>query len=190
MKNLIVESPLNEQEICVKCGFCCDGTLFSYAVLQAGEQGNLPEKIEQNYSKEGDREFFKLPCSYFCGKCTIYGQKRASICSAFRCQLLKDFSNDKITQANAIKMIDNAVKLKKEIYLLYRQIFGEDYTLSFRELLIDLGRYGSDDLETNKLGKAIELLRIKCNIYETLLIKNFKSIKNFKQLLNTSMEKN
>ncbi|QHV96967.1 hypothetical protein [Spirosoma endbachense] len=188
MKDLAVESPLNEQEICVKCGFCCDGTLFSYAVLQAGEQGNLPEKIEQNYSKEDGREFFKLPCSYFCGKCTIYDQKRASICSAFRCQLLKDFSIDKITQANAMRIIDNAVKFRDEIYLLYREIFGNDYRLSFRNLLVDLAKYGNDAFEDDPLNQSIELLRIKCNIYETLLIKNFKSIKNFERLISTSME--
>ncbi|QIP13924.1 hypothetical protein G8759_15545 [Spirosoma aureum] len=188
MKDLIVESPLNEQELCVKCGFCCDGTLFSFAVLQAGEQGDLPEKIEQSYSKEDDREFFKLPCSYFCGKCTIYDKKRASICSAFRCQLLKDFSKDKITQTNAIKIIENAAKFREEIYSLYRQIFGKDYTMSFRDLLVDLGKFGREDSENNSLNKSIELLRVKCNIFETLLIKNFKSIKNFERLLSTSME--
>ena len=44
MADLNADIPVIEQEICVTCGFCCDGTLFKYAVLQSGERGNLPAK--------------------------------------------------------------------------------------------------------------------------------------------------
>lgn len=188
MNDLPVESPLEEQEICVNCGLCCDGTLFSYAILEAGEQGSLPEKIEQTYGKEGEKEFFTLPCSYFCGKCTIYGQKRASICSAFRCQLLVNFSKSQITQPEAIKVVNKALMLKAEIYQLYRQTFGHDYTLSFREMLEDLGKFKSSIHENGSVDTPVEFLKAKCTIYETLLIKNFKSIKNFERMINISMD--
>ncbi len=188
MNTLLVESPLDEQEICVGCGLCCDGTLFNHAVLQPGEQGNLPVEIEQRYGREGEYEFFTLPCAYFCGKCTIYGQKRASICSDFRCQLLINFSANKLTKANAIKVVDNALIYKTEIYQLYKQIFGRHYTLSFRNLLIELGKYTETMPENDPLKTSIELLRTKCIIFETLLIKNFKSLKNFEQMISTPIE--
>jgi len=53
-----------EQQICLKCGLCCDGTMFVQAIPQKGEKGNLPEKIEKNYKKDTEGEYFKLPCPY------------------------------------------------------------------------------------------------------------------------------
>jgi hypothetical protein len=59
------KAPLNEQVICTKCGFCCDGTLFLHAGLVPGERGSLPEKIEKNSFSYDGKDFFKLPCLYF-----------------------------------------------------------------------------------------------------------------------------
>ncbi|MBE0674536.1 MAG: hypothetical protein IH591_07745, partial [Bacteroidales bacterium] len=88
-----VEAPAEEQAICVVCGFCCDGTLFVNAGLNQGERGSgLPEKIEQASFSEGGRDYFRLPCNYFSGKCSIYDRNRADVCSSFRCQLLKDLA--------------------------------------------------------------------------------------------------
>jgi hypothetical protein len=65
-----------EQEICVDCGFCCDGTLFNQAVLKPAEKGNLPHWMEENYREKEDDGFFPLPCAYFDGNCTIYNYCR------------------------------------------------------------------------------------------------------------------
>ena len=186
MNTVIVESPLSEQEICLNCGLCCDGTLFSYADLATGEQGNLPDEIEQKYAKQDDYEYFALPCSYFCGKCTIYDQKKPIVCSVFRCQLLKNVSSAKITQSDAIKTVANALKFREEIYQLYKQIFGREYTLSFRELLDELSTLQDDAINDKALRLSIDLLKMKCTIYETLLIKRFKSIKNFERMITVS----
>lgn len=188
MNTVIVESPLTEQAICVKCGLCCDGTLFSHADLAAGEQGNLPEEIEKKYGVNGDYEYFTLPCSYFCGKCTIYDQKKAVVCSAFRCQLLKDVSSAKVTQDDAMKTVANTLKFREDIYEHYKQIFGRDYTLHFREMLDELGQFQYDNPAKTALTMSVDLLKMKCDIYETLLIKRFKSIKNFERMINTLME--
>ena len=182
------ESPLAEQEICVNCGLCCDGTLFNHAMLQAGEQGNLPEKIEEQYVKDDEKDFFTLPCFYFCGKCTIYNQKRPVVCSTFRCQLLKNFSNHKITQEKAIATVVSALKLRDELYQLYLQITGQEFTLSFSKMLVEVGNIVSSNSENTRLINPIDLLKIKCTLYETLLIKNFKSIKNFEKMIIPSME--
>ncbi|RDB04325.1 hypothetical protein [Runella aurantiaca] len=181
------ESPVAEQEICVKCGICCDGTLFNHAELEPGEMssGSLPKKIEQNYRKMGEKERFVLPCQYFEGKCTIYDQNRAIVCSAFRCQLLKDFSKGRITKYDADKTVLNALKFRNEIFELYKRIFGVDTKLSFRQLLTEIGKMPVPPAEQSK---ELALLKAQCNIYETLLIKNFKSIKTFKSMIDTTVE--
>ena len=188
MNTAIVGSPLAEQEICVNCGLCCDGTLFSNADVVSGEKSNLPEKIEQRYSKEDDYESFRLPCPYFCGQCTIYDKKKPIVCSAYRCQLLKDVSSGKVTQADALKTVANTLKFRAEIYQLYKQIFGRDCTLHFRAMLFELGQFQIDNPEKTALSLSVDLLKIKCDIYETLLIKKFKSIKNFERMVNTSTD--
>ena len=71
------QAPLQEQDICVTCGFCCDGTLFAHALLNPGEKGSLPERIEESVFSLDDRDYFHLPCRYFAGRCTIYDRQRA-----------------------------------------------------------------------------------------------------------------
>ncbi len=46
MSEQLLKGPPKEQDLCVNCGFCCDGTIFMHAVLIQGEKGNLPEKIQ------------------------------------------------------------------------------------------------------------------------------------------------
>ena len=187
MTDLIAEIPVAEQEICVTCGFCCDGTLFKRAMLEPGEYGSLPQKIEEQYGKADESEFFVLPCAYFCGKCTIYDQKRAEVCGAFRCKLLKNFSKDQFTQTDALQTIANAKVMRNEIFQLYGDLVGVAYSRSFMELLDELPTlhrmYGADSVK----NKQVSLLVLKCALLDTLLIKTFKSRKSFEALLEPSM---
>lgn len=106
---MMLNNPVLEQEICVGCGLCCDGTLFNHAPLQPGERGHLPTKIGEGYQKEGDRKIFRLPCAYFSGKCTIYDQPRAHVCVAFRCQVVRKVATHTISQAQVMHTIFDAL---------------------------------------------------------------------------------
>ncbi len=177
-----MSSPENEQEICVTCGFCCDGTLFSTATLKPGEKGNLPEKMEEAYGKNGEYEFFKLPCAYFCEKCTIYDQKKANVCSSFRCKLLKDVAKNEVSQEQALGIVENAMQMRQEVFKLYAAIFHVAHAPHFRQILTSIG----DKEEANDpiaLTKEFQLLKIKATILETLLIKQFKSEDIFEKMI-------
>ena len=173
------ENSKNEQDICISCGFCCDGTLFHQAILQPGEKGSLPEKIEQAYFKKEDQEFFKLPCLYFDQKCTIYDQEKAIICSAFRCQLLNDFSENKISLKTAKEIVRNSKNTREELLQDYAQITGKEEKITFRQLLIELGKLQK---ETKGQDLEFELFNASCNIFESLLIRYFKSEENFNSM--------
>ncbi len=187
MTDLTAEIPVAEQEICVTCGFCCDGTLFNRAMLEPGEYGSLPQKIEEQYGKTDESEFFVLPCAYFCGKCTIYDQKRAVICGAFRCKLLKNFSKDQFTQADALQIIANAKGLRDEIFQLYGKLVGVAYSHSFMELLDELPALYQTHKADSVKNRQVNLLFSKCALLDTLLIKSFKSAKSFDVLVKSSM---
>lgn len=179
--NYIIISP--EQNICITCGFCCDGTLFNKAVLQAGEYDNLPVKIKQNYFKQDDNEYFKLPCLYFDNLCTIYHQQKADICSSFRCQLLKDFSGGKITMDYALTAISNAKKIKEELFTEFRKQTGSENIKTIRGLLREIGKIQDKKVNYAINDTELELFTAKCNIFESLLIKHFKSEKDFSNLI-------
>ncbi|GAB2552019.1 YkgJ family cysteine cluster protein [Spirosoma aerophilum] len=187
MIDLNAHIPIEEQEICVTCGFCCDGTLFKRAILEPGEQGNLPEKIEELYGKESESEFFNLPCPYFCEKCTIYEQKRASICGAFRCQLLKNMAKDTVTNDKALRIVANAKQLRAEIMQLYTALTGLVYVGGFMQFLDEIYTLKQTTASDPLKNGQFNLLVMKCGILDALLTKTFKSPKSFDALLKESM---
>jgi|WetSurMetagenome_2_1015567.scaffolds.fasta_scaffold177462_2 hypothetical protein len=182
MEESPLQGPVKEQEVCINCGFCCDGTLFFHAHLNPGERGHLPEKIESDSFSEGDKDYFRLPCNYFSGKCTIYDQKRADICSSYRCQLLNDFAERKITLSEALEVIREAMKMRTEIFEQYKLITGDRTDIHFRKLLQELGKIQKRATTEESLGIDYEMLLAKCNIFETLLIKNIRSAGDFDKM--------
>jgi hypothetical protein len=178
-----VKSPLSEQKICVACGMCCDGTLFERATLQPGEKGHLPPWMEENYRIVDGKECFPQPCHYFNGKCTIYNQKKAHVCSAYRCLLLKDFSKGKVTQEQSLQIVSNALRLREEILADYRNLFPGNEILPFRFLLKKLWEIKNNQDEGTPLNIEMERLMGKCNIFEALLIRYFKSADDFNKMM-------
>ncbi len=189
MSEVQVNAPLEEQQICIGCGFCCDGTLFLHAMLNPGEHGNLPEKIEQNYRQEGTKEMFLLPCLYFAGRCTIYDSKKALVCSGYRCQLLNDFAAGRISMQDALDIVAAAKGLLEEIIRLYRDLTGKDHPLTFRELLAGLKSVTEDSNAEAEPDSREELLIGKCNIFEVLLIRHFRSAGDFERMMVSDNEK-
>jgi hypothetical protein len=177
------ESPEQEQEICLTCGMCCDGTLFDHAKVEPGEKDLLPDEIRKNYFRDGENEKFKLPCSYFSNRCTIYSHHRASTCWKFRCELLKKFSERKITITDAFKIIQSAHALRSEIFSGYRQLFKEDSNLYFRRVFEILETYRAGETDTDSCEKSVELLISKCIIFDVLLTRHFKLEKYFQQMI-------
>jgi len=163
---------------------CCDGTLFLHASLNRGEKGNLPEKIEQNTFSESEKDYFRLPCLYFEGICSIYNKKRTNICSSYRCQLLKDFAVNKITKAAALKIVKDASAIRDDIFREYNNLSGRWEVLCFKRLpgeLIKSVDFGSLSLP---VIEKYNLLLGKCNILEALLIKYIRSEGDFDDLMD------
>lgn len=174
----------NEQKLCVSCGLCCDGTLFDKAVLQKGEKGSLPEKIEEKYFVEGEQEYFRLPCHYFNGKCSIYHLKKAHVCSSFKCQLLRDCIKGKVEYQAADSIVVHAKTLRAEIYDLASQLFDDEKKLPFRDLHTKLMEIKAKE-PLKMTDKLLELLMIKCQIFEVLLTRHFRADEEFQEMIIT-----
>jgi len=181
--------PIEEQKICVNCGFCCDGTLFLYACLNPGERGHLPEKIEQQSFREGGNDYFRLPCRYFSEKCTIYDSERAYVCASYRCQLLKDYAGGKLSQLDAQEIVRDAMQMRNSLLEQYYRISGDNKEINFRQLLIDLGKIQKSASENEPVSIDYEMLLAGCNIFEALLIKQIRSASDFEGLMIGEMDK-
>lgn len=183
MSELPLQGPVEEQSICVRCGFCCDGTLFLHAVLNSDERGHLPEKIEQNSYSEAEKDYFRLPCHYFSEKCTIYDRARADVCGSYRCQVLNDFADGKIILTDAMEVVREAMSIRTEIIDEYRRISGNNGDINFKQILIELGKTQKSVSERKAVSMDYEMLLARCNIFETLLIKHFRSAENFEKMI-------
>lgn len=179
----IIQGPPEEQQICVDCGFCCDGTIFECASLKPGERGNIPVKMVTGTVPEKGEEYFHLPCPYFNKKCTIYDLKRAEVCGTFRCQLLKKFAAGELSPDQAINVISVAAGMRMEIKIKFQRLTGRSEAISFRQMIRELGKIVKAEKNGQSFREEIELLIVRCNIFEALLIKHFRSEDDFEKLV-------
>lgn len=95
--------------ICLPCGFCCDGTLVGHVQLGREELPVLKELME--IEDVNDKGFFLQPCNNYCEGCNIYS-KRPKQCASFNCGLLKSVEQEELDFDSAVETI-HAVKQKK-----------------------------------------------------------------------------
>jgi len=100
-----------EQDLCKRCGFCCDDTLFPHASVKKDEV--LPPGFEEVVEKK--KRYFVLPCAHFNGICTIYHQKRPTICSSFQCLVLERVIKGENSYAEADQLIAQLKSQKARI---------------------------------------------------------------------------
>ena len=105
----------NYQNICIHCGFCCDGTLFNHANIKESES------IAPGYDFEiipEEKRGFKQPCPYYNNNlCTIYDHRPYSVCESFRCKLLRSVISENVSYTDAVKIINELIGLKTKIEL-------------------------------------------------------------------------
>jgi hypothetical protein len=172
-----------EQAICLKCGFCCDGTLFLRATVKPGDVRPFPEKIDCTVFYEADYNYFRLPCSYFSSGCTIYDDRRPLVCGDFRCQLLKDFTDGRINMDEAVSISGEAIVMRDNLLMQYKKISGRDEETCFQGLLVEFARMQSIAREDDPVNNDYDILLAGCNIFEALITKHFRSKSDFDKMM-------
>jgi hypothetical protein len=154
-----------------------------HAVLKPEEAESLPSKIRESVFSEGEKEYFRLPCKYFTGKCSIYEGHKADVCGSYRCQLLRDVEGHKVSHSEAMTIVREASAMRGEITELYRRFSGNSGTIHFMEILFSLGRYLKETAGNEIQDIDYEILQARCNIFEALLIKYFRSANDFEKMI-------
>jgi hypothetical protein len=166
----------NNQNICIHCGFCCDGTLFSYANIKKNEQ------IAKGFSFEiieSENRGFKLPCDYLRGKvCSIYQERPYSICEAFQCKLLKALRTGNIPFDDAMKIIDQVTELKSKIEQQLLEYHPENKGDSIIDKMKEFNACFKETMSGEEFRKKFGNMVLDYFILNKVLNNKFKNEKN------------
>ncbi len=119
------------EQLCQKCGLCCDSTLFADVELRPGDNPARFKKIGLQIQQKGLRKLaFAQPCACFDGcNCRIY-EERPGRCRTFECGLLKKVENGEMAPANALKKIVSAKNKAERVRELLQLNGQNDATLA------------------------------------------------------------
>jgi hypothetical protein len=103
--------------ICVGCGLCCDGTLFTHLTALDENDLGLPLRLlGVRVIVEADPPAFALPCPAVAdGRCTIYDQHRPRACHEFNCDLVHAVANGTTSAAAAGQVIATTLALRDRV---------------------------------------------------------------------------
>ncbi len=105
-----------EQSLCIRCGLCCDGTLFERA--RVSPEDDLARLEAEGFilisATAGMR--FELPCHLHHDRvCTVYQQWRPQVCHTFRCALLRRLAAGELSLEAAGAQIERTVELAHRV---------------------------------------------------------------------------
>ncbi|MEI6137638.1 MAG: YkgJ family cysteine cluster protein [Mariniphaga sp.] len=145
------------QNICIYCGFCCDGTLFNHARIKENEQ------IATNFSFEiieKEKRSFKQPCPYYINNiCVIYAERPYAVCESFQCKLLKALGTGIISFDGAMKNIDDVTglktKIENQLFKYHPENKGDSLTAKMKEFNSHFKGTMSEAEFRKKYGKMV-----------------------------------
>jgi len=123
-------------QLCPKCGLCCNGVLFADVELRKGDDVQRLAELGLSLEKKGRHRAFAQPCACFDGTlCQIYNE-RPKRCRTFECGLLKRVQAGELGADAALETIAQAKHQVKKVCELLRCTGSDDERLALSK------RYG------------------------------------------------
>lgn len=98
--------------LCLRCGLCCDGTLFTHVPLRHTEAGPLKALGLPVTEREDGTPLLPQRCAALEGKtCTAYAQ-RPEGCRRYHCHLFSALSEGEVSLEEALSVVDGAHALR------------------------------------------------------------------------------
>jgi len=184
-ENDLTQSAIDANSLCIECGLCCVGTLFSHIKVS-------PDEIEQvedlgiRLHERGDETVFGLGCSCFKeGSCSVY-EARPQKCVSFFCKLNKSVENGIIGLKESLKVVET---VKKYTDLIINSIIPKDaaalHNSNYRLILIEYHKKSTQINARHKLTHAnkkniqliFEQLKLIDHYFDnTLLLKRYDEL--------------
>jgi Fe-S-cluster containining protein len=145
--------------LCLACGMCCDGTLFSFVALSAAEATTL-KAAGVDVRDEAGRPRLPQRCSALDGcKCTVYEQ-RPFVCRRFDCLLVRSLDEKELPLDEALGIVAEArARLERLDGLLPRRKDNEPSGAVLRAATLAQGGTRVSDEARHAFDQAQEHLR-------------------------------
>lgn len=92
--------------LCLRCGLCCDGTLFRHVEISTAERERLIE-LGLPVAKNRKRDVMQLPCGRLDGMCCTIYEQRPGGCARFVCALGRKLVAKEVTPEAAQAVVDD-----------------------------------------------------------------------------------
>jgi hypothetical protein len=93
-------------DLCLRCGLCCDGTVFSDITIDDDEE-EFVRSLELQPRRNADgRLVSPQPCSAFVdGCCSLYERGRPATCETYTCGLLRGYTEGSASLEDALGVV-------------------------------------------------------------------------------------
>jgi uncharacterized protein len=96
------------EELCLACGFCCDGTLFAHAPLKSDEVAPLQALGVRLVVRRDKSVSIQQGCSALSGRCCQVYAARPGTCRKFVCTLGAALENGEVGLPEALETVGQA----------------------------------------------------------------------------------
>ena len=121
------------EQLCPKCGLCCNGVLFADVELRKGDDARRLAELGLSLKKKGRLRAFAQPCAGFDGKlCRIYAARPVR-CRTFECGLLKRVQAGELGAEAALETIAQAKRQVEKVCELLRRTGSDDGQLALSQ---------------------------------------------------------
>lgn len=104
----------DDVELCMACGLCCDGTLFSFVPLNDADTPSSLE-VEISINDENGKLSFAQPCNLYSPRgCAKYAN-RPTACREFHCYLIEAYRRRDIASSDVRATIGQARQLMDSV---------------------------------------------------------------------------
>ncbi|EDZ61453.1 protein containing UDF0153 [Sulfurimonas gotlandica GD1] len=104
---LTMNSAIASGELCMACGLCCTGAIFSHVTISRNAYKRLPEA---NVSSTNNKIEMNFPCSFFQeGSCSVY-HDRPHKCTSYNCKLVKQVISGETSLIEGKEIVDVSKK--------------------------------------------------------------------------------
>lgn len=103
--------PASLSTLCLACGMCCDGNLFTQVPLAEDEATRLRERGLPVISREDGSPALRQRCDALAGRCcTVYAERPAA-CQRHVCMLHAALAADELSLPEALAIVEKAQAL-------------------------------------------------------------------------------
>ena len=130
--------PSLTDQLCTRCGLCCDGSLFADVELAgSAEAAGLEVMGLEIEEDDADGALLVQPCAALQGKrCGIYAH-RPECCRTFECRLLQDARRGAVSVRQAVEQIAETLKRVGRVRKLAAELGQRDARLPLKERYAD-----------------------------------------------------